>query len=164
MTLLNKQSIISFAIALFLLSLTVASVSSYADEVEDRKAIHALLETYKTVRKAADVDGISNLFHEDATIWAQNLTPLNGRENIHAFMTKALTVKPSDVSVDIDTLEIDGDLAFLSALTTMVVPGSDGAEPTTLRYRDLVVLQKRNGQWNVLQDIDQPLSGEAHYE
>ena len=144
--------------------LMLSATPSLAGEAEERQAIQALLDRYMIVRKAADVDGISQLFHEDATIWAQNLTPLVGRDTIHAFMAKALTVKPSDISVDVDTMEIDGDLAFLSALTTMIVAGENGAEPRTLRYRDLIVLQKRDGQWRVLQDIDQPVGNDAHYE
>ena len=164
MTLQRQHLKRRFALGLMLSGLILVSSPTRASEAEDRQAIQALLDTYMSVRKAADVDGIFNLFHEDATIWAQNLTPLEGKAAIHAFMSKALTVKPSDVSVEIDTLEIDGDLAFLSALTTMVVPGSEETEPRTLRYRDLVVLQKRDGRWRVLQDIDQPVGGQAHYE
>jgi uncharacterized protein (TIGR02246 family) len=117
----------------------------------DRAEIEALIQKLERAHADHDADAIDEAYAPDAVIF--DLAPPLGRrgmnrDNVAAWLAGwdgPIQIDARDVS-----LEVEGNLAFVSALNRM--RGRQGGKDQDLWYRTTMCIQKISGQWKIVCD------------
>jgi uncharacterized protein (TIGR02246 family) len=117
----------------------------------NRVEIEALFQKLARAHADHDADAIVDVYAPDAVIF--DLAPPLGRrgmnrDNVAAWLAGwdgPIQIDARDVS-----LTVEGDLAFVSALSRM--RGRQGGEDRDLWYRTTMCIQKISGQWQSVCD------------
>jgi uncharacterized protein (TIGR02246 family) len=117
----------------------------------NRAEIEALLQKLARAHADHDADAIVEVYAPDAVIF--DLAPPLGRRGMNRD-TVAAWLAGWDGPIQIDArdvrLTVDGDVAFVSALSRM--RGRQGGAEQDLWYRTTMGLQKIRGQWHIVCD------------
>jgi uncharacterized protein (TIGR02246 family) len=122
-------------------------MSSTTDSAEIEAVFQHLARAYAD----HDADAITESYAPDAVIY--DLAPPLGRQGMNRDSVAAwLTSWEGPILSDARdvNLTVDGDLAFVSALTRM--RGRQGGEVQDLWYRSTMCLRKANGRWRIVCD------------
>ncbi|MGI9229235.1 MAG: YybH family protein [Gammaproteobacteria bacterium] len=143
-----------------LLLLLLLGLAVHPARADDEQAIRAAAQTWIERYSAGDLDGLMQLYTEDATVALHGKPVLKGKTAIRNFFAAGIGKSAIDFQIDIEVIEIHGDVAhFMSKYYLTAVSKQDGSV-----YRDagrsLLIYKKDRagqykGQWKLHLDIDQ---------
>jgi uncharacterized protein (TIGR02246 family) len=117
----------------------------------DRTEIEALLQKLSRAHVDHDADVIVEAYAPDAVIY--DLAPPLGRRGMDRDSVRTWLASwegPIQIDARDVNLVVDGDLAFVSALSRM--RGSQGGEDQDMWYRTTICLRKTDGRWRIVCD------------
>ncbi|MET0291796.1 MAG: nuclear transport factor 2 family protein [Steroidobacteraceae bacterium] len=134
-----------------------AEIASLRNELADAKAqnaIRGLMHAYGRLIDARDWDGFAKIWTDDAVyVGGPGSDTLKGGPAISDFLRRIITSNPSGVGEPNfhvffnEEIEVSGDQAKATSMSTFVTPGPTGAPTLVIlaRYQDEYVLT--GGQW-----------------
>jgi uncharacterized protein (TIGR02246 family) len=142
------------AVTLICLLLVSFTECAFAQDVSDEEAVRAFADQWRAAYAKGDLDGLSDLYEEDAWLLSRDRLPRKGREAILAHFAgmKERGVR-ADIAFDYESVVIEDDLAVMVAKWWLVAE-TDGAPPTRDAGRSLVVLKRSAEGWRVWRDMD----------
>jgi uncharacterized protein (TIGR02246 family) len=117
----------------------------------DRAEIDALFQNLVKAHAEHDADAIVEAYAPDAVIY--DLAPPLGRRGMTRGSVAAWLAGwdgPIQIDAQDVTLTVEGNLAFVSALTRML--GRIGGEDQDMWYRTTMCLRKISGRWHIVCD------------
>jgi uncharacterized protein (TIGR02246 family) len=117
----------------------------------DRTEIEALLQKLSRAHVDHDAEAIVEAYAPDAVIY--DLAPPLGRRGMNRDSVRAWLASwegPIQIDARDVNLVVDGDLAFVSALSRM--RGTQGGEDQDMWYRTTICLRKTDKRWRIVCD------------
>lgn len=142
-------------IGVCVLFLTACTHSSTTDSASDVQALRDTVNTFVEAFAAGDAAAAVALFWEDAIVMPSNDVDLVGHDAMLAYWAPGFESNTIDLSVDIKSVEVSGDLGFMDMHTFAAVTPKGGGETVHLMYRDQVVFKRIDGQWKIYRDLSQ---------
>ena len=121
----------SLAVALFL----TAAVAKSGDPKKD---IDDLRSKYAELFNQKQADQLATLYTEDAVIVTAGTATIQGRKNIHDYLSGAFSQGAGNLNIQSEGTQVGGNLAYDWGKFT---------DSTTTSGRYLVVLKKVGGKW-----------------
>src|SRR5438874_10791988 len=151
----DSMSAITRAAKVFCIVVTLAVYSidsSAADSAAEVAALHAVDQNWVKAYNAGNVDGVANLYDENAVLLAPGSPGAKGRAAIRAFFAKDIPASQKDgVVFSLDPKPdggVSGDIGWVSG--TYTVKDKSGKVVDTGKY--LSVSQKKGGKWLYIRD------------
>ncbi len=105
---------------------------------------------------AADLDGLMELYTDDARVMLHGKPAMVGKPAIRNFFAASLGQAKVSFEIDVEKAEIYGDVAYLISKYWMSVDAEDGTPAFTDAGRSLLIYQRGvDGDWKIHADIDQ---------
>jgi uncharacterized protein (TIGR02246 family) len=117
--------------------------------LEDRDAIHQLFVDYGRHLDAGDIDAYASLFTEDGEVMLGPMGRTQGRENIHALMSRVLDGRVGSTYhlISSPRVALDGDTATSEVMWTVIQRDAEGKPELTSLGRHIDKLRKVDGAW-----------------
>lgn len=112
-------------------------------------AIRKILAEFIAAFARGDVEAIRPLFAPDARVYPSYDRDRVGWDDIAACWAPPFSALHIDLSVDPVGLTLDRDLAVAEMATNARVRPRAGGEEVLRRYRDIVVLKRLGGEWEM---------------
>lgn len=128
----------------------MGSSSSAAEE----KAIKDISKSWLDMEKSNNIDGIVQLFDNEATLYRSNSEPIKGPEAIRKRLTEEREKNPKEVvdwSTDKVEVSSSGDLAVEFGKFNVKNSGLSANESDEGTY--VTVYRKKNGEWKIIADV-----------
>lgn len=108
--------------------------------------------------ESGDVEQMRSLYLPSAMIWAHNRPTAVGSAGIADFFAQSFSRYRAEVEAHVLDVERLGDgRAMLYTLARVdLEPKLPGLQPTTVYFRDLIVLVRGAGGWRIETNVDQP--------
>lgn len=130
------------------------SAMSRADVAADEMAVKEISKNWLNMERNHDIDGIVEIFADDAVIYSRNGEPLKGKEAIRQNYLEERQKNPN-LEGDWTTERVDvassGDLAVEYGKFKVKNAGPDGKGSDEGNF--VTVYKKINGKWKVVSDI-----------
>jgi uncharacterized protein (TIGR02246 family) len=150
-----KRTAVLFSV--FLLGLTAFAQQggmSRADLSADEMAIKEVSKNWLSLDRSNDINGIMELFDDNAVVYRRNQEPAIGKEAIRQSYLSDKQMNPNLVS-DWKTEKVDvsssGDMAIEYGTFTITNSGPDGQGTDKGNY--VTVFRKIDGKWKIVADI-----------
>lgn len=129
----------------------MTSVEERLQRLEDRDAIHQLFVDYGRHLDAGDIDAYADLFTADGEVMLGPMGRTQGRDNIHALMTKVLNgrVGAAYHVISSPRVELDGDHATSEVMWTVLQRDAEGRPRLTSTGRHVDKLRREDGRWRI---------------
>lgn len=144
-------------LTLFLLGLTAFSQQggmSRADNSANEMAVKEVSKNWLSLDRNNDIDGIMELFDDNAVVYRRNQEPAIGKEAIRQSYMSDKQMNPKVVN-DWKTEKVEvsssGDLAVEYGTFTVTNAGADGQGTDKGNY--ITVYRKVDDKWKVVADI-----------
>jgi ketosteroid isomerase-like protein len=129
-----------------------STASSAADSAAEVAAMHAVDKNWEKAYNGGDVDGVANLYDENAILLPPGSPGVKGRAAIRAFFAKDIPASQKDGVAFVLGPKPDGgvsgDMGWVSG--TYVVKDKSGKVVDAGKY--LSVSQKKGGKWLYIRD------------
>ncbi len=144
---------LEFAWALAVLGLVVAPTTSMGAEASaELKALHAVDQNWVKAYNAGDVDGVANLYAEDAILLPPGVPSAVGKAAIRAFFAKDIAAANKEgIKFSLDPNPSGGvsaNVGWVSGTYTV----KDATGNVVERGKYLSVSKKTGGKWLYLRD------------
>ncbi|HLN56150.1 MAG TPA: SgcJ/EcaC family oxidoreductase [Bacteroidales bacterium] len=127
---------------------------SRADVAADEMAVKEISKNWLNMERSHDMDGILQIFADDAVVYTRNSEPLKGKEAIRQNYLEERQKNPN-MEVDWTTERVDvassGDMAVEYGKFTVKNSGPDGKGSDEGNF--VTVYKKIDGKWKVVSDI-----------
>lgn len=127
---------------------------SRADVAADEMAVKEISKNWLKMERNHDVDGIIEIFADDAVVYGRNREPLKGKEAIRQNYLDENKKYPNlegDWTTDRVDVASSCDLAVEYGKFTVKNAGPDGKQSDEGNY--VTVYKKIDGKWKVVSDI-----------
>lgn len=125
-----------------------------ADVAAAESAVREISKNWLSLEKSHDIDGIVDIFADDAVVYSRNAEPLIGKEAIRQSYVEERQKSPN-LTVDWTTEKVDvaasGDMAVEYGKFNITNPGGEGPESDQGNF--VTVYKKIDGKWKVVADI-----------
>jgi len=130
------------------------SLEARLQRLEDRDAIHQLFVDYGRHLDAGDIDAYADLFCDDGEVMLGPMGRTQGRDNIHALMSKVLAgrVGSSYHIISSPRVQLDGEPAVTATsevMWTVIQRDAEGKPRLTSLGRHVDRLRKEDGRWRI---------------
>ncbi len=117
--------------------------------MEERNAIEATLKNYEAGLNASDVDGVLALYAEAGVFMPTEAPTAAGKEQVRAAYEHVFATISLDIKFTIDEIVQSENYAFARTISRgqVTILGESVTAPE--ENRELFVLQKRDGGWNI---------------
>jgi uncharacterized protein (TIGR02246 family) len=121
----------------------------------DKAQIRATDSAFAASVNTGDLEGVTAVYADDASLLAPNLPPQKGRDAIRGFWQGFLDAYAVKFEVVSDTIEGRGDLAYnMGHYRFSAVPKAKGVPGANDEGKFLTVLKKQpNGKWKLVLDM-----------
>jgi uncharacterized protein (TIGR02246 family) len=130
------------------------------DSNDDEERIRQVINSYADRLRIADVEGILELFSDDAIVMAPGMATAVGRERLHELYAGALDAAAIDFEFDFGRLEVRGETAIATTETTGKTTVRATSEEVPGGFRELFVLGRDGDAWKITQYAFQPQPGD----
>jgi uncharacterized protein (TIGR02246 family) len=124
----------------------------------DEGTIRRVIDTYAERLRAADVDGAVALFTDTAALMQPDQEIAVGTQQLTAAYRSGFEVMDIDATFEVEEILVKGDLAAVRTSSTDTVTMRATGQRMPVRFRELFVLERTNGQWKIAQYMFQPLN------
>jgi uncharacterized protein (TIGR02246 family) len=125
----------------------------------DEGAIRSVIDSYAERLRAADVDGAVALFTKTAALMVPDQdTAVGAQQLTAAFRSGFEEMQDIDATFEVQEILVRGDLAAARTSSTDTVTMRATGQRLPMRFRELFVLERTNGQWKIAQYMFQPLN------
>ncbi len=114
-----------------------------------RDAFTSICQQFQKSVEQGDLEGIGNLYGEDAKILPPNMDMLEGKDSIQAFWQRVLEMGIKSYKPEMIEVESSGNLGFL--VGTYTVFGNENQ--VVNKGKVLTVLKNIDGKWKIYRDI-----------
>lgn len=125
-----------------------------ADVAAAESAIREISKNWLSLEQSHDINGIVDIFADDAVVYSRNSEPLVGKEAIRQSYLDERQKSPN-LSVNWTTEKVDvaksGDMAVEYGKFNISNPGGEGPESDQGNF--VTVYKKIDGKWKVVADI-----------
>lgn len=105
---------------------------------------------------ANDLDGLMELYTDDATVMLHGKPAMQGKEAIGAFFAASMGTADVSFDIDVEQAEIHGNIAYLISKYWMSIKPQGSDQMFTDVGRSLLIYKKdAEGIWKIHADIDQ---------
>jgi uncharacterized protein (TIGR02246 family) len=112
--------------------------------------VQSLFDRLMAADNGGDVDAIVACYAEDAVLLPPGGASHQGAENIRARYESLLSQNRLEVRMDVESIEVEGSLAFSRGFTRGRRVPKDGSPPREIADRYLMVLRREsNGGWRI---------------
>jgi uncharacterized protein (TIGR02246 family) len=126
---------------------------------QTRAQIRATIESYGTLREAGDVEGIVDLFAEEAAIMVPGAPVFAGREALLAAFEPFRNVPGQECRYEFDEILVAGDLASARTHSSGTVKDRETGATRAASWRELFVLRRIGESWKVANYMFQSTGG-----
>lgn len=117
-------------------------------------AIRRLDAGFNSAIARGDVNGMMEMYAEDAVLMPPNTPPMRGRDAVRQYWTAFMGIGRVEGTVTTDDVEQSGELATeVGHYTMTITPTAAGAPPVRDSGKFLVAWRKTDGKWRVYADI-----------
>ncbi len=126
------------------------------DTAADVAAIRAAAADWIRIYKSGDLDALLTLYTADPTVALHGKPVLRGREAVRNFFAPGIGKAEVSFSIDVETIEVHGDVAHLISKYWMSATPPEGGDSFTDAGRSLLIYKRgADGRWRIHVDIDQ---------
>jgi uncharacterized protein (TIGR02246 family) len=141
--------------------ITAATITTATDTQSDRADITAALNAWPAAWADRDAAAVCGLFAPDVTFTFQGGTDRDYQQACSQFTTLlgAADKTVSYLPPDIESIDVDGDLAAVRLIWTATISGADGTALETTEEKGLDILRRQpDGDWQITVSYAFPLS------
>ena len=142
---------------LFIAALLAGPVTALASTVDaDRAEIEALGHTWIEAFRGGDLETLMSLYEADAIVALHGKPALRGLTEVREYMASAAGRGDIEFIVDLERIEVHGDLAYLVSGYWFSVTPEDSDEVIRDSGRSVLIFRRGgDGRWRIAVDIDQ---------
>ncbi len=124
----------------------------------DTAPITAVIDAYAERLRADDVDGIVDLYTDDAIVLAHDFPTATGRDAIRGIYAQFLDTVAMEARFAVDDVAVWGDSAAVCSHSTDVLTVRAAGERGTAAFRELFVLRHGDQGWKIVRYMFQPIT------
>jgi len=138
-----------------LLTSPLAAYERSGGSEADYAAIEAIGEQWAEAYRTEDLEGLVDLYTEDAWVLARRQPLRRGHEELRGFFAGLIGKYDLDVQFYMEELVVDGDFAHSVAKFALTYGSRDGSPAIQDHGRALILYTKGDdGQWRIWRDMD----------
>jgi uncharacterized protein (TIGR02246 family) len=111
--------------------------------------IQSLFDRLMAADNRGDLDAIVACYADDAVLLPPGGASQQGTENIRARYESLLAQSRLEVRMDVETIEVEGALAYSRGFTRGRLVPKDGSPAREIADRYLMVLRRSDGGWKI---------------
>jgi len=147
------------ALALGLVTFLASSTGfAFAPETADQTALQKLVsEGYAGHINAEDSESFAALFTEDAVRVPPGRKPEVTRPIIQAGIKKVLGIFDFDVTVEVISMEVDGDFAMIHGIGSGLRSKTSEGKEKKFAARGVWICKRMDGEWQIWRQVWHPI-------
>ncbi len=142
---------------LFIAALLAGPVVASGSTIDAEQAeIEALGHTWIEAFRSGDLETLMSLYEPDAIVALHGKPALRGLSEVREYMTSAAGRGDIEFVVDLERIEVNGDLAYLVSGYWFSVTPEDSDEAIRDSGRSVLIFRRgSDDRWRIAVDIDQ---------
>lgn len=119
---------------------------------KDQQVIEQLLNAYSAALNNGDAAAIAALYKEDGHFMPDGLPTIKGTDKISASAKRFFQQRTVEAGFEIINVSVDQDFSMVESIATVSIKNFSG-HSTSMKTRDLFVLERRAGTWKIARYI-----------